>query len=168
MSSLVSGGLLAQTRGLPWIPLTVTDFKIKKIFVTLPLQRIVVLDSSQQISTVARLLGITNLIVGLDRESAKNHEAFPEGYSGCLVGSAENPNIPLIETLDPDLVLTGNITDEMIGQMEAHGLTVASISVFPNQYGGFISFSELSWIVQQISGLNRENDQEVGMEGLRA
>ncbi|WP_319578799.1 hypothetical protein [uncultured Methanospirillum sp.] len=136
LSTLVAAGVFAHANGLPWISLPVSDFKNRRINLTLPLQRIVILDSSSQIIMAAYALKILPLLAGVDEDSAKNDNFFPVGPLCPVVGPPDDPDIALISRLDPDLVLVGNLSDEIISKMEQAHLCVASVSVFPNQSDG--------------------------------
>jgi len=133
----MAAGVYANANGLPWISLSVTDFKKREINLTLPFQRIVILDSSSQIIMAAYSLKILDLLVGVDQETAKNENFFPEGPLCSVVGTPENPDITMIKSLVPDLVLIGNLNDDIIKEMEQARLAVASISVFPNRTDDF-------------------------------
>jgi len=152
ISTLMATGVYANANGLPWISLTVTDFKKREINLTLPFQRIVILDSSLQIIMAAYALKILDLLVGVDQETAKNENIFPEGPLCPVVGTPDNPDITMIKSLVPDLVLVGNLNDDIITEMEQARLAVASISVFPNLIDGFEPIDN-NLMLESIQGL---------------
>lgn len=156
ISSLVAAGVFANANGLAWVPFTVPDFKNRDIHLTLPLQRIVILDSSVQIIMATYALKIHSLLVGIDEYSAKCENFFPDGPICPTVGTTEEPDIEKICSLDPDLILVGNLSDEIIAKMEKAHLVVASISVFPNQNDGFDQPVDVSLLIGEIlEGLQR-------------
>ena len=157
LSCLTSAGELATVKFLSWTPLTVTDFKNNKITINLPLQRIVVLDAFFQITMATRALGIENLIVGIDQRSAKNKTIFPEGSWCDTVGTCEDPDMKKICDLDPDLVLTGNLDEKISMELNQAGLSVASISVFPNRIDGFEPTEEINQALEMLTGNHSGN-----------
>jgi len=156
LSSLIAGGVFANANGLPWVSLTVTDFKKREIHLTLPLQRIVIIDSSSHIILAAYALKILHLLVGIDQDTAKNDTIFPEGPLCQVVGHSDDPDVALISGLSPDLVLVGNIDDKTISKMEKARLSVASISVFPNQCDGFEPTVDISQMLESVLGELKE------------
>ncbi|MGD9212083.1 MAG: ABC transporter substrate-binding protein, partial [Desulfobacteraceae bacterium] len=114
----------------------------KPVMINTPVQRIVSLD--QMITENAQVLGIGDLIVGVDKKSADRSVVHPKiSRKAVNVGSSEEPDIEQIVALKPGLVAGIQFFDEeLIKKLKAVNLTPLAM-IFHGDIQNSLGYSKM-------------------------
>ncbi|WP_028316264.1 ABC transporter substrate-binding protein [Desulfatibacillum aliphaticivorans] len=97
--------MMAPALPSPDRPLTIQDSLGRTITLKKPVERMVVLGNYR--CEAVKVLGCIHKVVGVDGNSAKgSRNYFPELKKQPLVGTWQTPNVEIIVSLRPDLVIT--------------------------------------------------------------
>lgn len=137
----------------------VHDFTDRDVTIEKPVERIVVLDAHQQLTSALQAMGLYDKIVGIDADTAKEKSLFPNIDDITVVGTNDEPDIEQILELEPDVVFdVGSYPGDEIEKMEAAGLDVVSISLFPTIQDGFEPTIENTRVLGSIVGAREKAD----------
>ncbi len=132
---------------------TIMDCLDREITIKQPVEKVVILDAHQQLTSALQSMGLYDKIVGIDSATAKEKELFPNIDSIPLIGSRDELDLEVILKLNPDVVFdVGTYPGDEIEKMEAAGLTVVSISLFPTNGEGFKPTIENTRVLGSIMG----------------
>jgi iron complex transport system substrate-binding protein len=117
---------------------TIKDYSDREVTIRQPVERIVILDAHQQLTSALQAMGLYDRIVGIDTDTAKETGLFPNIKQKTVIGTRKELDIEQILELKPDVVFdVGTYPGDEIKKMEDAGLTVVSISLFPTPKNGF-------------------------------
>jgi iron complex transport system substrate-binding protein len=132
---------------------TVHDCSDRDVTIKQPVERIVVLDAHQQMTSALKALGLYDKIVGIDTDAAKETSLFDNIGNKTVVGTNKEPDIEKILSLKPDVVFdVGSYPGDELKKMQDAGLTVVSISLFPTPNEGFKPTIENTRVLGSIVG----------------
>jgi len=131
---------------------TVLDLKDRQVTIPQPVQRIVILDNHQQMTHALAAFGEFDKIVGVDQETAKEKTLFPKIDEKAVIGASDEPDIEQIIGLKPDLVLAGDIDEELLKKLEDSHLNVVTISLWPTPEDGFAPTKENAQVLATLVG----------------
>ena len=141
---------------------TVQDFIDREVTVKKPVERIVVIDAHQQLTSALQAMGKYDNIVGIDIDTSKEKGLFPNIDKKTIIGTRKELDIEKILALNPDIVFdVGSYPGDEIGKMEDAGLTVISISLFPTIKEGFAPTIENTRVLGTIVGAREKADEFV-------
>ena len=138
---------------------TINDYLDREVTIKQPVERIVILDAHQQLTSALEAMGLYDKIVGIDTDTAKEKVLFPDIDKKTIVGTRKELDIEQILELNPDIVFdVGTYPGDEIQKMEAAGLNVVSISLFPTPDLGFKPTIENTRILGSIVGAREKAD----------
>ncbi len=138
---------------------SIMDFSDREVTIKQPVERIVVIDAHQQMTSALQAMGLYDNIVGIDTDTAKEKVLFPSIDQKTIIGTRDELDIEQILELNPDVVFdVGSYPGEELGKMEAAGLTVVSISLFPTPEEGFEPTIENTRVLGSIVGEREKAD----------
>ncbi len=140
---------------------TVLDLKDRQVTVPQPIQRIVILDNHQQMTHALAALGEFDKIVGVDQETAKEKTLFPKIGEKVVIGTSDEPDIEKIIGLNPDLVLAGDIDEDLLKKLEASNLNVVTTSLWPTPADGFTPTKENAQVLATLVGAKEKGKEYV-------
>ncbi len=141
--------------------ITVLDLKGREVTVAQPVGKIVILDNHQQMTHALSAFGEYDKIIGIDQETAKEKILFPDIGKKEMIGPSDEPDIEMIVGLKPDLVLAGDIDEELLKKLEDAHLTVVTASLWPTPAEGFDPTTENAQVIATLVGAKEKGREYV-------
>lgn len=139
---------------------TIKDFTDRDVTIKQPVERIVNIDAHQQLTSALEAMGLYDEIVGIDTDTAKEKDLFPNIDQKTIIGTKKELDIEQILKLKPDVVFdVGSYPGDEVKKMEAAGLTVVTISLFPTPDDGFKPTIENTRVLGTIVGAKDKANQ---------
>ncbi len=119
----------------------VRDADKNPVKINTPVERIISLD--KMIAENAQAIGITDKIVGIDKDTAYREIILPEISKVTNLGSADEPDIEAIVGLKPDVVINNQyFDDELMNKLKSAGLTPLS-TIYHGDIQNSLGYSKL-------------------------
>ena len=135
---------------------TVKDILDREVTVKSPVEKIVVLDAHQQVTSALEAMGAYDKIVGVDVDTSKEKLLFPNIGQKDFVGTKDELDLEEILKLDPDVVFdVGTFLGDEVKQMEDVGLPVVAVSLYPNPDDHFDPTIENTRVIGTIVGTEK-------------
>lgn len=132
---------------------TVKDILDREVKIKSPVEKIVVLDAHQQVTTALEAMGAYDKIVGVDLDTSKEKLLFPNIGQKDFVGTKKELDLEEILKLDPDVVFdVGTSIGDEVKQMQDVGLPVVTVSLYPNPVDHFDPTIENTRVIGTIVG----------------
>jgi len=159
-TSLASASVIMDVTSETPNAVTVKDFTDREVTIKQPVERIVILDAHQQLTSALEAMGLYDKIVGIDTDTAKEKDLFPNIDQKTIIGTKKELDIEQILKLKPDVVFdVGSYPGDEVKKMEAAGLNVVTISLFPTPDEGFKPTIENTRVLGSIVGAKENANQ---------
>lgn len=159
-SSLGTAAVMMSVTSEDADSVTIQDFSDRQVTIKQPVERIVILDAHQQLTSALQAMGLYDKIVGVDIDTAKETGLFPNIDKKTVIGTKKELDLEQILKLKPDVVFdVGSYPGDELKKMEETGLTVVSISLFPTPNEGFEPTIENTRVLGSIVGAKEKANE---------